>query len=383
MLLYILLIAISVFIYLSKGADKPLTSKALGGYMLVLALFVGIADMLGGYDRYIYCQLFDDFASDLHKNDLVFSSSIYRLYGKEFGYIILNAIIALFTSNRYIFILIFTLIVYALVFYSMLKYTNRSPMVILLFMGLWFFFTFTYLRQVLAASVVWCSIQYAINKKPLKFFTLIILAFTVHNSAIIFAPIYFFPIKKFSKQTIITWMIICLALGTVGIASGFYDRYAEIVDAERIASIGNTQVTDLRLEYLLEAFVFLVLILKRYDEINEKNKLQVMMCNMAFIFCAVLLIFSRSENGGRLSWYFLIGILSVFSYFASRKKSKNSAYNLTLVSMCVVLFVRIVISWGVLLSPYKTFFTPGFRDGDFIHRIYEYDKKYDEDKFYK
>ncbi len=44
---------------------------------------------------------------------------------------------------------------------------------------------------------------------------------------------------------------------------------------------------------------------------------------------------------------------------------------------------RVVISWGVLLSPYKTFFTPGFRDGDFIHRIYEYDKKYDEDKFYK
>ena len=108
-----------------------------------------------------------------------------------------------------------------------------------------------------------------------------------------------------------------------------------------------------------------------------------MMCNLAFIFCAVLLIFSRSENGGRLSWYFLIGIFSVLSYFASRKRIKTSAYNFTLVSMCVVLFVRIVISWGVLLSPYKTFFTPGFRDGDFIHHIYEYDKKYDEDKFYK
>lgn len=66
-------------------------------------------------------------------------------------------------------------------------------------------------------------------------------------------------------------MVICLAFGAIGIASGFYDRYAEIVDAERIASIGNTQVTDLRLEYLLEAFVFLVLILKRYDEINKKT----------------------------------------------------------------------------------------------------------------
>ena len=383
MVLYILLIVISVILYLSKGADKPLTPKALGGYMLVLAVFVGIADMLGGYDRYIYCQLFDDLANDLHKSGSILSSGIFRLYGKELGYITLNAIIALFTSNRYIFILIFTLIIYALVFYSMLKYTNRSPMVVMLFMGLWFFFTFTYLRQVMAASIAWCSIQYAINKKPFKFFSLTLLAFTVHNSAILFAIVYFIPIKKFSKQTIITWMVICLAFGAIGISSGFYDRYAEIVDAERIASIGNTQVTDLRLEYLLEAFVFLVLILKRYDEINKKNKLQVMMCNMAFIFCAVLLIFSRSENGGRLSWYFLIGILSVFSYFASRKKSKNSAYNLTLVSMCVVLFVRIVISWGVLLSPYKTFFTPGFRDGDFIHHIYEYDKKYDEDKFYK
>lgn len=383
MILYIFLIVISVFIYLSKGADKPLTPKALGGFMLALAVLVGIADMLGGYDRYIYCQLFDDLASDIHKHNTVFGSSIFRLYGKELGYVMLNAIIGLLTTNRYTFILIFTLIVYALVFYSMLKYTNRTPMVILLFMGLWFFFTFTYLRQVLAASVVWCSIQYAINKKPFKFFALVLFAFTIHNSAIIFAPVYFLPMKKFSTRTVITWLIICTVLGAVGIASSFYEQYGELVDAERIAGIGNTQVTNLRLEYLLEAFVFLVLILKRYDEINEKNKLQVMMCNMAFIFCAVLLIFSRSENGGRLSWYFLIGILSVFSYFASRKKSKNSAYNLTLVSMCVVLFVRIVISWGVLLSPYKTFFTPGFRDGDFIHHIYEYDKKYDEDKFYK
>jgi len=35
------------------------------------------------------------------------------------------------------------------------------------------------------------------------------------------------------------------------------------------------------------------------------------------------------------------------------------------------------------LSPYKTFFTNGHREGDYIYNIYEYDPQYDVDKFYK
>jgi len=48
-----------------------------------------------------------------------------------------------------------------------------------------------------------------------------------------------------------------------------------------------------------------------------------------------------------------------------------------------VLFLRILTSWGVLLYPYKTFFTNGHRENDYIFERYEYDYNYDKDKFYK
>lgn len=35
------------------------------------------------------------------------------------------------------------------------------------------------------------------------------------------------------------------------------------------------------------------------------------------------------------------------------------------------------------ISPYKTFFTNGIREGDVIEQLYEYDHGYDEDKFYR
>ena len=55
----------------------------------------------------------------------------------------------------------------------------------------------------------------------------------------------------------------------------------------------------------------------------------------------------------------------------------------TVVVVCFFLFIRILVAWGIQLYPYKTFFTNGHREGDFIYEIYEYDQNYDKDKFYK
>ena len=48
----------------------------------------------------------------------------------------------------------------------------------------------------------------------------------------------------------------------------------------------------------------------------------------------------------------------------------------------VFLYFRILILWGVLLYPYKSFFTNGHRDYDPVYEQYEYDVRYDIDKFY-
>lgn len=103
---------------------------------------------------------------------------------------------------------------------------------------------------------------------------------------------------------------------------------------------------------------------------------------MALAFCAILLLFAKSENGGRLSWYYMIGIVATLSNITLRYK-RSSVYSLGVALLSFMLFLRITISWGVLLRPYKTFFTEGVREKDYIEQKYEYDHGYDRDKFYR
>jgi hypothetical protein len=79
----------------------------------------------------------------------------------------------------------------------------------------------------------------------------------------------------------------------------------------------------------------------------------------------------------------MMGIISSVTHLATSPNHKNDAITGALILMFGILFLRILIAWGVLLSPYKTFFTDGHREGDIIYKIYEYDPKYNEDKFYK
>jgi hypothetical protein len=71
-------------------------------------------------------------------------------------------------------------------------------------------------------------------------------------------------------------------------------------------------------------------------------------------------------------------LTSVFS-----QTRKDIINNLLVYAVVLFLYIRIVFAWGVLLSPYKTFFTNGVREGDFIHEKFEYDADYEIDKFYR
>lgn len=98
------------------------------------------------------------------------------------------------------------------------------------------------------------------------------------------------------------------------------------------------------------------------------------------MFCGLLLLFNRSSDGGRIAWYCTIGVMIMLTEFVS---DRNEQFLRGFVSLTMfILYLRIINVWGVLLSPYKTFLTPGIRRGDFIRDEYEYDYNYDADKFY-
>lgn len=379
MALYITFFFIMVVIYVAT-INNPQSKKVLMWVMAFLAIFVGISDMLGGYDRYIYGACFDELTDAMQDGRNFYTLALFREYAKEFGFCLLNMGVGLFTANRYIFILVATIIIYSFLYVSFKRHTNNYAFAIILFLGLWFFFSFTYLRQVLGASIAWLAIRYVSEKNLKRFLIVVFIAASFHNSAIMLLPLYYIPIKVFDKRKILIVMGVLLLLGLSGGPSVLFDAYGDVMEDSRVQQ--NLEDTSgFRIAYLIEATVFLFFILKNYDLITE-TKEQTVMTNAALIFCGILLFFVRSENGGRLSWYYMIGIISTLTYIATwqRRVSNNAV---ALIALSFFLYLRILTAWGVYLYPYKTFFTDGVRDGDRIYLRYEYDHRYATDKFYR
>lgn len=380
MIIYIILFLIPAILYFYYKDNKQASYKPFLFFLIFLALFVGLSDMLGGYDRYIYGELFDNLADQLRVGTSIKLSDIYQAYSTEFGYIGFNWAVAHITSNRYIFIFLYTICMYAIILHSFRRYAKNYPLASILFMALVFYFSFTYLRQMFAAAIIGLSIRYIIERKFLKYCAIIIVAFSFHNSAIIFFPMYFIANRKYSKAHILLLMSVCFVIGVSGITSGLYNLFDDI--SSRGVHADYAVQGDARIAYILEAGFFLFFLIKSYSHLPD-TKQSIVLYNIALAFCAILLLFIRSENGGRLSWYFVYGLIFSLTQLSTTNYGKKIKMGLQLSIVCFVLFLRILISWGVLLYPYKTFFTNGHRENDYIFERYEYDYNYDKDKFYK
>lgn len=380
MAIYILLFFIPVILYFYYNKKQQVPYKPFIIFFVALALFVGLGDMLGGYDRYIYGDLFDNLADGLKVGISTSSSRLFIAYHSEFGYVGLNWLIAHITNNRYIFIFCYTICMYAIIIECFKKYAKNYYLASILFMALVFFFSFTYLRQMFAAAIIGLSIKYIIERKFLRFCVILLVAFSFHNSAIIFFPMYFIANKKYSKSKILIIMFICFIVGITGITSSLYDFYDELSIRESHDDYALQQST--RIAYILEAGLFLCYLILTHRDLTSAKK-NIVLYNIALGFCAILLLFIRSENGGRLSWYFVYGLIFSLTQLATTSYGRKIKMGLQLSIISFLLFFRILTSWGVFVYPYKTFFTNGHRENDYIFNKYEYDDGYDRDKFYR
>ena len=381
MVLYIIffLIVISINYIAEKNGYRR--QPILAFSFLLMAFFVGFSDMLGGYDRYIYGELFDNIADITNEKRRYEDASLFALYSTEIGYGFYNILLSHLTSNRYIFILLITITIYILFFFVFKKYCVNYSFALMLFMGLMFFFTFTYLRQMVAVGLGWLSFQYIYKRKLLKFLACVLIAATFHNSAIILLPLYFIPIKRFDKKKVMLFMILCLLIGLSGGPSAIFRIYGDVADMHNRSDSYMEEEIGFKYEYIIEAFVFLYIVLKNYRYIPITKKDTVML-NALLGFCAILLLFVQSLNGGRLGWFYMIGVIVTLSTICNGLKEKSQTRVLVLL-MSFILFTRIVFQWGYMLSPYKTFFSNGIRDYDPIYEKYEYDENYKVDKFYR
>lgn len=373
--IYILTFIIALLYYLLAKKERTHSQILLCCYFLYLAVFIGLGDMIGGYDRYIYGEMFDTIADET-SGEGKFARELYMVHGHEYGYFVWQVLCSYLTENRYIYILLSSLLMYALYFRAFKLYIKNYPLANIIFLGFFFYFTITYMRQVIACGFAWQGIQYVWQRKPLKFLFFALLAYSFHNSAIVFLLVYLLPIKKYSKAAIVVVMLFCVALGftslpTLMLSEAGGDRTGHYID----------EMSGFRPEYIIEAVLFICVFFFSYKRIpNERRDLTFL--NMSFLFCAILLVFMRFGEGGRFGWYFLMGIIYTLTVLSTGKEVFNRRMAAFTLSLSCALFLRVSYFWAFNLSPYKTFLTDGIPSGErWIYEQNEYNHAYTDDKF--
>lgn len=383
MLIYFLVFAIA-FIYYKTTENTPSVHSyiPLALFFSYLAIFIGLGDMIGGYDRYIYGEIFDSIA-DSTRGDHNYSSLLILVNGDEYGYFIFQILISYITANRYIFIFICSILMYVLYYRAFRLYINNYPIACFLFLGLFYYFTITYIRQTIAVGIIWQSVRYIWLRKPIPFFSLVIIAYSFHNSALIFLPMYFVPIKKFTQQQILWFLSICLILSLTPLPSFLISSAGDATGMEGRTNIyASNEMQGFRWDYLMEVAFFIWIFLSNHHLISKKKK-EIVFFNISIIFCAILLFFIRFGQGGRFGWYYLIGLIYMLTRLTTRPKALSWMKPLV-IAISFLLFARITFLWAFNLTPYKTFLTNGLPSGEYyIYEEYEYDIHYTHNKFYR
>ena len=174
-----------------------------------------------GNDTHEYLRIFQEIAQDP-----------FRETRYEAGYVFLNYIVSLFSSDPQS-ILVVTSCITLFSFGRFIWKYSRSPWLSLFIFFTYGFFTFsiTAVRQSLAIAILLFGYDYILQGKKLKFVLTVLVATTFHTTAIFFIFSYFCRIVKPTVRTIVLFFgigVVCSYLFSVLLefAFGLFAMYA-------------------------------------------------------------------------------------------------------------------------------------------------------------
>lgn len=143
----------------------------------------------------------------------------FDLYSSDYedrdnGYPIFMKVTQVFSEN-FTFFMFVTAIVFMIPLGVIInKYVKSSLGIILsflIFFALFLNIINCFMRQAITLAICMFALRYVLSRKWIKYFGLILIAFTIHTSSIIAAPLYFLPIFSKSRK----WLFVALIASPV------------------------------------------------------------------------------------------------------------------------------------------------------------------------
>lgn len=351
MAVYIIMLIISVFFASCAAKIKHKTEyrRAYRIYAVLSCLPFFIVSAIRyevGTDWYIY----DRFFTAINKGTDKFKEPLFNL---------LNRVIYLFTDDsQFLFIAVAGLIL-SFTFLAIYKQSVYIPFSILLFfLTPSYFNSLNQLRQAVAMSIFLFASQYLWKRDWKKYFLWIIIATTIHISALVYVPVYFLYGMKAEIKKHIMLLIVGVPAIFVGkellIKLISFTPYAWYFDSEYTSN-------DFMFSSFIVSLFFLVLY-EYYNYVGNRNedKMFSLMVNMQLLSLVCILCTGFIPQVSRISTAFeALTILTIpkMVLYEKKRNQRIIIYMLCVSLLLVALIYEVYICGFYDVVPYKTIFS--------------------------
>ncbi len=358
MLPYIFIILLAFIVYWNRNQNN----KGLYYFFMICCiLMVGSRDMIGGFDVYIYGEVFE----------YPLISMIYKYSSFEQGFNTYNVLIRQITDDRYFFFFITAAITYLLHFGIIKKLSPLLMFSIFLYFCKFFLMSFVYLRQFLAVSIVWWSLPFIFKGKKVVPLLMMLLAFYFHRSSVIFTPFIFISQMRLSRNQMLMIVFGFLVVFLSPVGNFVMESLASGTESDKLKHYSELS-GGINFLYLGESLVYIYLA-SIYKNEFYKDKKTTAVFNGFLCFILVTLLSVTNATYVRFTWYFYIFVVLALPYMYLYMKNGQDRRNFRLVVFVYfsAMMIRLLFLWdGGDLMPYKAFYIDTERHGLFDYMEY-------------
>jgi hypothetical protein len=326
--------------------------------LVIFIFFFGFRGFVG-WDWYVYYPTFQKIEPLWGR-----VSENFETFG-DTGYALYCTIVKSITSEYQIYVLISVIIDAIILHHVFKRYSPNYALSFAVFMVVSLGMEINLMRNTKSIMVFLLAIPYILDRKPWKYAIMMLIAISLHLSAILFVPLYFFAHKKISLYFFITVLIVGNIVYLLQVplimpilsflGDTFGGRLGDMITVYSNSEIYSS-ARGISISYL-ERTATTLLVICYYNKLTSFNATSRLFVNLFIVYALVTLFTSEM-----IVVFSRVGILFVVSYwiiwpmlaecFTIRN---NRRIYLCAIALCMILYVP--LRSQTILYSYENYFT--------------------------
>ena len=317
---------------------------------LPIIIFAGLRSSVA--DTSVYISSFNDYPSNLASAmDLIMEDG-----NRAPGFMFLSILLKQYISQDYhVWLFIIAAISGICVMYPIYKYSCNYGISMFLFIAsCQYTWLFNGIRQFLVASIMFSCTGLLLRKKIIPYMIIVLIMSTIHQSALIFIPIYFIVNgEPWNKRTMMFIGIIILAIIFADKFTGMLDTAVEHSDyANSMEEFKNTDDGTNPIRILIESIPIILAFIYRNKIKDKLTPIIKLSINMSLVSSGLYIISKVARSGimlGRLPIYFSMYNLILLPWLINNifeKEEKRLMRYSMIICYLAFFYYQMVVSWN-------------------------------------